>query len=59
MNLEAHTATLNARHAEIENAIETEEHRPNPDTMRLMQLKRQKLKLKEEITRISAPSTHH
>ena len=52
MNLESHVNSLNAKHAEIEDIIAREEHRPRPDTMRLAQLKKQKLNLKEEIARL-------
>jgi len=47
----AHLEALNARHASIDGQIAAEMTRPKPDTVRLGQLKRQKLKLKEEITR--------
>ncbi|WP_369408026.1 YdcH family protein [Kordiimonas gwangyangensis] len=52
MNLESHVNSLNAKHAEIEEIIAREEHRPCPDTMRLAQLKKQKLRLKEEMARL-------
>ncbi len=47
----AHLEALNARHASIDGQIAAEMTRPKPDTVRLGQLKRQKLKLKEEMTR--------
>jgi hypothetical protein len=46
-----HLEALNARHAQIEGMIAAEMNRPRPDTGRINQWKRQKLKLKEEITR--------
>lgn len=52
MSLETHVESLNQKHATIEATIEQEEHRPSPDSIRLMNLKRQKLKLKEELTRL-------
>ena len=45
----AHLATLNARHAALEDSVNAEVRRPMPDQVRLAQLKREKLKLKEEI----------
>ena len=48
----AHLATLNARHAALEVSVNTETRRPLPDQSRLAQLKREKLKLKEEIARL-------
>ncbi|MCK0068324.1 MULTISPECIES: DUF465 domain-containing protein [Kordiimonas] len=53
MSLETHVESLNQKHAEIELSIEREEHRPSPDSIRLMNLKRKKLKLKEELTRLT------
>lgn len=53
MNIESHVANLNQKHAEIEDVIAREELRPCPDTIRLMQLKKQKLRLKEEMSRLS------
>lgn len=52
MNLESHVETLNAKHAEIEEIIAREEHRPCPDSIRIAQLKKKKLRLKEEMTRL-------
>ncbi|MFC3052714.1 YdcH family protein [Kordiimonas pumila] len=56
MSLNTHVESLNQKHAEIETSIEKEEVRPYPDAMRLMQLKREKLRLKEQLRRISR---HH
>lgn len=52
MSLETHVATLNQKHAEIEDVIAREELRPQPDAIKLMDLKKQKLRLKEEITQL-------
>ncbi|NVJ70258.1 MAG: YdcH family protein [Alphaproteobacteria bacterium] len=52
MNLESHVESLNAKHAEIDDVIAREELRPCPDTLRIAQLKKQKLRLKEEMTRL-------
>ena len=43
---------LTARHAGLEAAIATEAQRPLPDTLRLAELKREKLRLKDEISSI-------
>ena len=48
----AHLATLNARHAALEASVTAEIRRPMPDQTLLAQLKREKLKLKEEITQL-------
>jgi hypothetical protein len=51
MNNTAHLDTLVEKHHALQEAIDDEIHRPMPDSVRLSQLKREKLKLKEEISR--------
>ena len=46
----AHLASLTARHAKLDESVAAETRRPMPDQARLAQLKREKLKLKEEIS---------
>ena len=46
----AHLSALTAKHATIDQRIADESHRPMPDAIKLADLKKQKLKLKEEIT---------
>lgn len=48
----AHLSALSEKHAEIEARIHAEKQRPLPNTMMLASLKREKLKLKEEIAGI-------
>ena len=48
----AHLATLNARHAALEASVSAETRRPQPDQAMLAKLKREKLKLKEEIAQL-------
>jgi len=50
---QAHIDTLVEKHAHLQTAIDDETHRPLPDTTRLAQLKREKLRLKEQITRLT------
>jgi hypothetical protein len=47
----AHLDTLVEKHHALQAAIDEESHRPLPDQVRVTQLKREKLKLKEEISR--------
>lgn len=47
----AHVASLAARHADIEARIDKEQSRPQPDGVMVAMLKKQKLRLKEAITR--------
>ncbi len=41
--------SLRAKHASLEEAIEEETQRPHPDDLRLSELKREKLRIKDEI----------
>ena len=50
----AHLNALSTRHAQIDKQIEEEQARPLPDESVLAQLKRQKLKLKEEMVAAGA-----
>ncbi|QHL89557.1 DUF465 domain-containing protein [Sphingomonas changnyeongensis] len=47
----AHLAALEAKHAGLDALIVSEMRRPLPDEARIAQLKKQKLRLKDEITR--------
>jgi len=45
----SHLSALRSRHADLDAKIANEERRPAPDAARLAQMKKQKLKLKEEM----------
>jgi hypothetical protein len=49
MAIEARIRELDLRHQTLERAIEDELSRPSGDDLRIMELKRQKLRLKEEL----------
>ncbi len=49
MAIEARIRELGVRHQSLERAIEDEISRPAADAMRIRDLKRQKLRLKEEL----------
>lgn len=49
MALEARIRELGSRHQSLEQAIQDEMRRPHADDIKLKALKRQKLRLKEEI----------
>jgi hypothetical protein len=49
MALEARIRELGSRHRSLEDAIQDELRRPAADDIRLKELKRQKLRLKEEM----------
>lgn len=49
MSQDARIRALNEKHANLEQIISSETCRPSPDTLRIAELKRQKLRIKEEI----------
>ncbi|MBW4021591.1 MAG: YdcH family protein [Proteobacteria bacterium] len=58
MNLQARLETLKDRHANLEERIASEDRRPAPDSETMGHLKREKLRLKEEMVRLSTQSDH-
>ncbi len=54
LNLQSRLESLKGRHTALELRIADEDHRPRPDSDALAKLKLEKLRLKEEITRIGA-----
>lgn len=52
MSLHEHVDSLRAKHARLEQQIDEEQHRPMPDNTILVKLKREKLRLKEAITKL-------
>jgi hypothetical protein len=53
MMTNAHLDNLSARHAALDASVAAELRRPLPDTARLARLKREKLKVKEQIGRLN------
>lgn len=53
MNVAERIDALRAKHAALEAAIQDENNRPLPDATKLHDLKRQKLKIKDEIADMS------
>ncbi len=54
MSLSSHLTELRKKHANLEKAVEEALRSPATDDLSITALKKQKLKLKEEIERISA-----
>jgi hypothetical protein len=52
MTTEAHLSALETKHHRLEDEITGEMHRPSPDQVRITTLKREKLRIKEAITRL-------
>jgi hypothetical protein len=58
MSLAAHLAELSEKHRLLERRIEEELARPGSDDLEITRMKREKLKLKEEIVKLQS-KTHH
>lgn len=54
LNLQSRLESLRDRHSALEVRIADEDNRPKPNGDALLKLKVEKLRLKEEITRIAA-----
>ncbi len=59
MSMQSHLAELERRHAEMERKIENAKSHPSIDSLELVDMKRQKLKIKDEIERIRLDVTFH
>lgn len=58
MAIEARIRELDARHEALERQIDEEMSHPSSDDLRVRELKRQKLKLKEQIEGLRGVTTH-
>ncbi len=56
MALKAHMETLSRRHQELETAIDAETKSPGFDDLRVVELKRQKLKIKDQLEELRSQS---
>ena len=54
MTVAEHVDALRTKHAQLKQAVAEENQRPHPDELRLAELKRQKLRLKDEIAKLEA-----
>ena len=53
MDMETRVTALSSKHIYLDHAISQENQRPFPDYVRITQLKREKLRIKDEIVRIA------
>ncbi|WP_114087795.1 YdcH family protein [Thalassospira profundimaris] len=53
MSVQSHIEALTAKHATLEQELHAEQTRPSPDPTRITSLKRRKLEIKDEISRIT------
>ena len=58
MAIDARIRELGSRHEHLERAIEEELRRPAADSLRLNEMKRQKLRLKEEMEVLRGARAH-
>jgi hypothetical protein len=54
MTVSSHVTELKKKHAHLSEQVEMSQRSPSMDNTQLSALKREKLKLKEEITRLSS-----
>lgn len=52
MNTEAHLATLSKKHGDLEEELHSAMTSPSTDDRKIMEIKRRKLRIKDEIHRI-------
>ncbi|MDZ7628699.1 MAG: DUF465 domain-containing protein [Parvularculaceae bacterium] len=57
MALKAHLQSLNSRHQELESLLFSELKHPQPDDTRVVELKRLKLRIKDQIERLRQGET--
>ncbi|QEX18850.1 hypothetical protein FRZ44_41610 [Hypericibacter terrae] len=53
MSAMEHVEALKTKHSDLDKLIAEEESRPHPDDIRITELKRQKLKIKDEINHLA------
>ncbi len=53
MTMSSHIAELRKKHENLSDKVEQEQRSPSADDLKIADLKKQKLRLKEEISRLS------
>lgn len=53
MSIASHLQELRRKHEHLSSLVEQEQRSPGSDALKIAELKKQKLKLKEEITRLA------
>ncbi len=59
MSLQGHIVELQRRHEALEKEIETEQLHPNADDAKIIELKRKKLQIKDELAKLTISETRH
>jgi hypothetical protein len=58
MTMQDYVESLRSKHAHLERQIDDEMHRPLPDQSILSRLKREKLRIKDEMARLNGSEEH-
>ena len=58
MSLSSHLQELKRKHQPLSTEVEQAQRAPGVDDLHVAELKKQKLRIKEEITRLSAQTMH-
>jgi hypothetical protein len=59
MSLQGHIVELQRRHEALEKEIEKEQLHPNADDAKIIELKRKKLQIKDELAKLEISETRH
>jgi hypothetical protein len=59
MSLQGHIVELQRRHEALKKEIEKEQLHPNADEARIIELKRKKLQIKDELAKLAEGATRH
>ncbi|PPD45805.1 MAG: DUF465 domain-containing protein [Methylocystis sp.] len=59
MSLQGHIVELQRRHEALQREIEKEQHQPNADEVKILELKRKKLQIKDELAKLAVSETRH
>ncbi|AZG75937.1 DUF465 domain-containing protein [Methylocystis sp. L43] len=59
MSLQGHIVELQRRHDALKKEIEQEQLHPQADELKILELKRKKLQIKDELVKLSISETRH
>lgn len=59
MSLQGHIVELQRRHEALKKEIEKEQLHPRSDELRILELKRKKLQIKDELAKLQLSETRH
>tara|TARA_R110002020_G_scaffold5887_8_gene24236 strand:+ start:827 stop:1003 length:177 start_codon:yes stop_codon:yes gene_type:complete len=58
MSIDAHLATLERKHGELDAELRSVQSQPSAEDQRIVDIKRRKLRLKDEINRLRSDTQH-